>query len=536
MVSLPSCVDVYDTTLRDGSQTTGINFSLQDKIDITLKLDEMGIHFIEGGWPASNPKDIEYFKRMKDYSISAKLTAFGSTVRKDSKLSEDKNLRSIIDSGVDTATIFGKSWRFHVKSILRTSLSRNLEMITSSIEFLRDHGMDVIFDAEHYFDGYEDDPEYALATVRAARDAGASVIVLCDSNGGCLPEDVRRITAETIEAIDARIGFHGHNDSGCAVANTIAAVLSGADHVQGTVNGIGERCGNADLCVVLPNLEHKLGICTVRRDRPKEERLVKLKELSDYLYALANMRPDPHQPYVGQLAFSHKGGIHADAVGKSPRSYEHIEPHLVGNRRMISVSELSGKANIVLKAREFGLHLEKSDEATSRILSRIKRMESEGYHLLNADATVYLIMAEELGLMKETFDVVEWRTLCWADPNGRRIAEATVKVKVGNSVVHTISEGDGPVNAQDNALRKALTPFFPTIDAVELTNYKVTVINMEGTASAVEVFIEFRGDSKRWSTVGVSENILEASKIALVEGYKYFLQTDSEELSSPGKI
>ncbi len=536
MVTVPSRVDVYDTTLRDGSQTTGINFSLQDKIDITLKLDEIGVHYIEGGWPASNPKDIEYFKKIKDYSISSKLTAFGSTVRKGTKPYEDRNLQSIIESGVSTATIFGKSSPFHVKKILRTSLERNLEMISSSIEYLRDHGMDVLFDAEHYFDGYKEDPEYALETVRVAKEAGASVNVLCDSNGGCLPEDVRRITAETMDAVGGRIGFHGHNDSGCAVANTVAAVMSGADHVQGTINGIGERCGNADLCVVLPNLEHKLGISTVRTDRPREERLIKLKELSDYLYALANMRPDPHQPYVGDLAFSHKGGVHADAVGKVPRSYEHIEPHLVGNRRMISVSELSGKANIVLKAKEFGLHLEKSQEATSKILDRVKKMESEGYHLLNADATVYLIMAQELGILKKTFDVVEWRSLCWADIGGRLVAEATVKVRVGDSLVHTISEGEGPVNAQDNALRKALAPFFPKIESVELTNYKVTVINMEGTASAVEVFIEFKGNGKRWSTVGVSQNILEASKIALVEGYKYFLQINSDASSSPRKI
>ncbi len=521
---LPSHVDVYDTTLRDGSQTTGITFSLQDKIDLTLKLDELGVQFIEGGWPASNPKDIEYFKKIRDYSLSAKLTAFGSTMRKDSKPGSDPNLASIVDSGVSVATIFGKSWRFHVTDVLRTTEERNLEMIRDSVQYLRDRGLGVIFDAEHFYDGFKDNPGYALKTLRVAEDAGALVIVLCDSNGGSLPSEVSSITLKAREEVKAELGFHGHNDSGCAVANTVASVLSGVQHVQGTLNGIGERCGNADLCAVLPNLEHKLGVATVLRDRKREERLRKLKEASDYLYELLNARPNPHQPYVGALAFSHKGGVHADAVNKHPRSYEHMDPELVGNTRVLSVSELSGRAAVVSKAKEFGLKLDKSDEATPRILQRVKHLESQGYHLLNADATLYLLMAEELGLLRRTFDVTEWRTLSSMDSNGRKIAEATVKVKVGDRVIHTIAEGDGPVNAQDNALRKALEPFFPNSAKVSLTNFKVTVINMEGTASSVEVFVEFEADRKRWATVGVSENILEASKTALVEGYRYYLQ------------
>ncbi|TLM97547.1 citramalate synthase, partial [bacterium] len=335
---------------------------------------------------------------------------------------------------------------------------------------------------------------------------------------GSLPGEVQSITSKAREAVGAKLGFHGHNDSGCAVANTVASVLSGAEHVQGTLNGIGERCGNADLCAVLPNLEHKLGIATVLRDRKRDERLTKLKQASEYLYELINARPNPHQPYVGTLAFSHKGSVHADAVDKHPRSYEHMNPELVGNTRVLSVSELSGRAAIVSKAREFGFKLDKANKHTSRILQRVKRLESQGYHLLNADATVYLVMAEELGLMRKTFDVTEWRTLSSMDSNGRRIAEATVKVKVGKKVIHTIAEGDGPVNAQDNALRKALEPFFPNSANVNLTNFKVTVINMEGTASAVEVFVEFEADRKRWATVGVSENIVEASRTALVEG------------------
>jgi len=521
---LPSQVDVYDTTLRDGSQTTGITFSLQDKIDLTLKLDELGVHFIEGGWPASNPKDIEYFKRIRDYSLSAKLTAFGATMRKDSRKDSDPNLASIVDSGVRYAAIFGKSWRFHVTDVLRTTEERNIEMIQDSIQYLRSHGLEVIFDAEHFYDGFKDDPAYALRTLRAAEDADASVIVLCDSNGGSLPNEIQSITERAREEVSTKLGFHGHNDSGCAVANTVAAVLAGVEHVQGTLNGIGERCGNADLCAVLPNLEHKLGIATVMRDRKREERLTKLKQASEYLYELINARPNPHQPYVGSLAFSHKGGVHADAVNKHPRSYEHIEPELVGNTRVLSVSELSGRAAVVSKAREFGFKLDKGDKRTSRILQRIKRLEAQGYHLLNADATVYLLMAEELGVLRKTFDVTEWRTLSSVDSNGRRIAEATVKVKVGNQIIHTIAEGAGPVNAQDNALRKALLPFFPESAKVNLTNFKVTVINMEGTASSVEVFVEFEADKKRWATVGVSENILEASKTALVEGYRYYLQ------------
>ena len=520
----PSKVDIYDTTLRDGSQTTGVNFSLQDKIDITLKLDEIGVHFIEGGLPASNPKDIEYFKKIRDYSLSAKLTAFGSTMRKDSKAGDDPNLASLVDSGVDCATIFGKSWLLHVRKVLRTSDQRNLEMIGDSVQFLRDQGLEVIYDAEHFYDGFKDNPGYALSTLRTAEEAGASVIVLCDSNGGCLPGEIESITSKAHEQVEKCLGFHGHDDSGCAVANTITSVLSGVEHIQGTINGIGERCGNADLCLVLPDLEHKLGIPTVLRNRPREERLRKLKSASEYVYELTNMGRNPHQPYVGSLAFSHKGGMHADAVGKHPASYEHMSPDLVGNSRVISVSELSGKASIISKAGEFGFQLLKSDKRTARILERIKQLEARGYHLLNADATVYLVMADELGLLRKTFEVVEWRTLTSKNTAGSGVSEATVKVRVGEDVIHTIAEGDGPVNAQDNALRKALQPFLPKILNVRLTNYKVTVINMEGTASSVEVFVEFAANRQRWATVGVSENILEASNIALVQGYQYFLQ------------
>jgi len=520
----PSEVDVYDSTLRDGSQTTGVNFSLQDKVDITLKLEEIGIQFIEGGMPGSNPKDMEYFRRIGDYSLEASLVAFGATVRKNSRPADDPNLDAILDSGVKVATIFGKSWTFHVKKVIRTSGERNLEMIADSIQFLRDHDLDVIYDAEHFYDGFKEDPEYALSTLEAADGAGAKAIVLCDTNGGCLPGEIRSITSKALERFSATGGFHGHNDSGCAVANSIASIEAGISHVQGTINGLGERCGNADLCILLPNLEHKLGIPTLLRNLPRERRLDKLVEASEYIYELTGLRRRPHQPYVGSLAFSHKGGFHADAVEKHPMSYEHIEPGLVGNRRSISVSELSGKASIVSKARSFGFDLEKSDDSTARILERVKRLEVEGYHLLNADATVYIIMAEELGLLGKTFDLVEWRTLSSSGGNGEGTAEATVKVRVGDDVVHIIAEGDGPVNAQDNALRKALAPVYPDIARVKLTNYKVTVINMEGTASSVEVFIEYEGNGRRWATVGVSENILEASRIALVQGYKYFLQ------------
>jgi 2-isopropylmalate synthase len=525
----PRTVDVYDTTLRDGSQTTGVNFSLQDKIDITLKLDEIGIHYIEGGSPPSNPKDMEYFQRIGDYDLSARVAAFGSTMHKDSAPDSDQGLRAILDSGTECATIFGKSWGFHVKTVLRTSERRNLEMIEESVRYLREQGLEVIFDAEHFYDGYKANPEYALSTIEAAERGGAQVMVLCDTNGGCLPGEVGEITAKAGEAVSTKLGFHGHNDSGCAVANTIESVLSGAQHVQGTINGIGERCGNTDLCVLLPNIEHKLKVGTVMRDRRREERLFKLKEASEYLYEIMNMRRDLHQPYVGDLAFSHKGGMHADAVSKHPHSYEHIDPALVGNARSMSVSELSGKASIVSKAKEFGFDLDKSDERTASILRRVKSMEARGYHLLNADATVYLLMSEEMGILRETFDVLEWRTLSSTDREGKGFSEATVKVKVGEEIIHTIAEGDGPVNAQDLALRKALRPFFPQIEAVELINYKVTVINMEGTASAVEVFVEFDADSKRWSTVGVSENVLEASKIALVHGYRYFLQLNGNQ-------
>ncbi len=520
----PSKVDIYDTTLRDGSQTTGVSFSLQDKIDITLKLDEIGVHYVEGGLPSSNPKDMEYFKKMKDYSLSTKLAAFGSTMHKDNEPDVDPNLASLVESGAPCATIFGKSWKFHVKEVLRTTAERNLEMIEQSVRFLREKGLEVIFDAEHFYDGYKDDPEYALSTLKSAHGGGASVIVLCETNGGCLPNEVMSMTERAREVIDAKLGFHGHNDSGCAVANTVVSVLSGAEHVQGTINGIGERCGNADLCSVLPNLEHKLGVSTVLRNSPKNERLQKLKEASEYLYEIMNMIPERHQPYVGDLTFSHKGGMHTDAVSKHTLTYEHIDPELVGNSRSMSVSELSGKASIISKAKEFGFKLSKSDETTARIVRSVKEMEAKGYHLLNADATVYLLMAREMGKLRKSFDVIEWRTLTSNYSDDGSFSEATVKVEVDDNIIHTIAEGDGPVNAQDLALRKALNPFYPSIDKVDLINYKVTVINMEGTASAVEVFIEFADHDMRWATVGVSENILEASKIALVQGYRYFLQ------------
>lgn len=513
-------VEIYDTTLRDGAQSKDVIFSLQDKLRITSKLDEFGIHYIEGGWPGSNPKDEEYFRKVKDISLkNAEVVAFGSTRRCDVRSSEDTNLNAIIKSDVKIATIFGKSWDLHVLSVLNTSLDENLNMVYDSIKYLKDHGLKVFFDAEHFYDGYKRNKEYAMSVIETAVEAGAELIVLCDTNGGTLPHEFFEITKQVILNLKVPIGVHCHNDAGVAVANSLLGVLAGAIQVQGTINGIGERCGNADLCQIIPALELKMGIKAL-----KTKNLRNLKSLSLYLYEILHMHPNPYQPYVGNNAFAHKGGVHVDAVLKNRMAYEHISPEDVGNFRSFSVSELSGKANIIAKAKEFGFEIKKDDPVVASLLSKIKELEFKGYQLEGANGTLYLLMAKEFGLYKKLFSVVQWRTIS-EGRNDEASAESSVKVRVGDREIFVIAEGNGPVNAQDKALRKAMSEFFPEIERVQLINYKVSIADMaQGTASSVRTFIEFSDGRENWITVGVSTNILEASKRALIDGYDYYLQ------------
>jgi len=499
-----------------------VNFSLQDKIRITLKLDEFGINYIEGGWPGSNRKDEEYFRAVKDLSLkSAKIVPFGSTRRNSVKAEDDANLNAILGSGADAATIFGKSWDLHVKSVLNTSLESNIEMVYDSVKYLKDHGLHVIFDAEHFYDGYTNCPSHAMGVLNAAIEAGADAVVLCDTNGGTLPKAFEQITAKVVASSKVTVGVHCHNDAGSGVANSLLGVMAGARHVQGTINGIGERCGNADLCQIIPSLCLKMGV-PIRG--MSEERLKLLRALSLYVYEMIHLHPNPYQPYVGRNAFAHKGGVHVDAVMKNRTAYEHIDPDLVGNLRWISVSELSGKANILAKAKEFGLNVDKNSPVVPALLAKIKEMEFQGYHLEGADATLYLLMVKELGIYKPLFEVSQWRTISESHDGGFA-AESSVKISVGGKELYVIAEGNGPVNAQDRALMNAMSEFFPEIKNVQLVNYKVSIADTaEGTASSVRNSIEFTDGRSNWVTVGISTNLLEASKTALVDGYDYYLQ------------
>ncbi len=464
---------------------------------------------------------MEFFKRIKEEKLKAKIVAFGSTRRVKFKAEEDPSLNALIEAGTEYVCIFGKSWDLHVKVALKTSLEENIRMIKDSIEFLIDHGKKVIFDAEHFFDGFKDNPEYALKTLEAAQDSGAECIVLCDTNGGALPLEVKKIVEEVAGRIETKLGIHAHNDSDCAVANTIVAVQSGVRHVQGTINGYGERCGNANLCSVIPNLKLKLGI-----DCIDNENLKKLTEVSRYVSEIANLAHSHSMPYVGDYAFSHKGGVHISAVLRNPRTYEHIDPSLVGNKRRIVVSELSGRSTIIAKARELGLDFK--EEKAREIVKMIKELENQGYMFEGAEASFELLMKKALGELEEFFEIEGFRVIV-DYRNGKIHSEATVKVKVNDAYEHTASEGNGPVNALDNALRKALEKFYPKLREMKLSDYKVRVLNEDrGTAAKVRVLIESSDSTARWGTVGVSENIIEASFIALIDSIIYKLMKDQK--------
>jgi 2-isopropylmalate synthase len=512
-------VEIYDTTLRDGSQGEGINFSVMDKLRIAEKLDAFGVHYIEGGWPGSNPKDIEFFAEAKRKKFKrARLAAFGSTRRKGVPVESDDQVRLLLAAHTPVVTIFGKTWLLHVKEVLRTTPDENLAMIGDTVRFLKDHGKFVIYDAEHACDGYKDDPEYALATWQAAEKAGADFVVLCDTNGGTLPREVAAITAAAHGKLTTRLGIHTHDDVGLGVANALAAVEAGATHIQGTINGYGERTGNCNLTSVIPNVTFKMKKACV-----PERSLAQLRELSQFVDEIANFRHNPRQPWVGQTAFAHKGGMHVNAVQKVARSFEHIDPALVGNRRRVLVSDLAGKSNIVMKAQELGFRVTNDTPELKTILARIKELEHEGFEFEAAEASLALLISRELQHRKMPFAVDAYHVSMRRDgPNS--ICEATVKVRVGTEAGHTVAEGDGPVNALDKALREALVKFYPRLKRVVLTDYKVRILESStGTSARTRVLIQSTDGKEEWGTVGVNDNIIEASLGALVDSLEYAL-------------
>jgi 2-isopropylmalate synthase len=515
---------IYDTTLRDGSQSEGVNFSLQDKLRITQRLDELGVDFIEGGYPLSNPKDFEYFQQVRTLPLKrARVAAFGMTRRKGVAPAEDTGLRALLDAQTSLVTIVGKSWDLHVTDVLNTSLDENLRMIADSVGYCCSQGREVFYDAEHFFDGYRHNPAYAVQTLRVARDAGAAVLVLCDTNGGTLPDEIGLVVNRVQEEVAGPLGIHCHNDCDLAVANSLAAVVEGATQVQGTINGIGERCGNADLVSIIANLVLKKG-CRVL----SPESLPRLTEVSRYVYETANMNFRSNQPFVGASAFAHKGGMHTHAVARISQSYEHIDPATVGNERRFLLSELSGQSTILSKTQKYALSHDRA--VMQKILSRVQDLENEGYEFEAAEASFDLLVKKEAGLYRPWFRRLAYRVNIEADANGRPVTEATIKVGVGEQVMHTVSEGDGPVHALYGALNKALRPVYPRLAEMHLVDYKVRVVNAGAeTAARVRVVSTWKDGANIWGTVGVSENIVEASWLALVDAAEYKLFKDLEK-------
>lgn len=520
-------VDIYDTTLRDGTQAEDVSFSLEDKLKIARKLADLGIPYIEGGWPGANPKDSEFFQKAKEAGLApGRLVAFGSTRRPSVKAHQDSNLIALIEAGTPTIAIVGKSWDLHVVEGLKTTLEENLAMVADSIAYLKSQGRRVFFDAEHFFDGFKGNPEYTRAVLRAAYAARADGVVLCDTNGGFLPFGIQ----EVIEAVQPEVqgryfGIHTHNDSESAVANALMAVRLGASQVQGTINGFGERCGNANLCSLIPNLMLKMGIGCI-----PEENLPLLKETSELVFELANLSPNRHLPYVGESAFTHKGGLHASAVQKNAKTYEHIDPKLVGNVQRILVSELAGRSNILAKASQLGIALEGNGKVLDRVLTTIKRLEHEGYSFEVADGSLELLLKRTLNPnLPKFFRLLAFRVL---DDKRKEdeapFTEATVMLEMGGSIEHTAAIGNGPVNALDNALMKALRRAYPVLEPVRLLDYKVRVLTPDkGTAAKVRVLIEVGDGERSWTTVGVSENVIEASWRALTEAIELKLLRSS---------
>ncbi|MFC5700413.1 citramalate synthase [Cohnella faecalis] len=509
---------IFDTTLRDGTQGEGISLTAEDKVKIALKLDALGVHYIEGGNPGSNSKDIEFFRRIRELNLRAKLTAFGSTRRKNIACEQDANLKHLTESGASAATLVGKTWDFHVHTALQTTLEENLAMIHESLAYVRSKGMEALFDAEHFFDGYKANPEYALAALAKAKEAGTEWIVLCDTNGGTLPSEIHEIVSRVRSVIDAPIGIHTHNDCEMAVANAIAAVSAGARQIQGTINGYGERCGNANLCSIIPTLQLKMGY-----DCVSDEQLTTLTSVARYVSEIANVILPVNQPYVGNAAFAHKGGIHVSAIMKDSKTYEHISPALVGNKQRVLVSELAGQSNILSKAQELGLDVGAEGLKSRNVIDRIKELEHQGYQFEGADASLELLLRDAYGDTVDIFTVETFKIIVEKTANGM-VSEAIVKINIGGEQVYTVAEGNGPVNALDNALRKALSQFYPGIHDIHLTDYKVRVLNeKDATAAKVRVLVESTDFKDSWNTVGVSTNVIEASWEALVDSIRYAL-------------
>jgi 2-isopropylmalate synthase len=518
-------IQIYDTTLRDGTQGEGVSLSLYDKLQITKRLDEIGVDFIEGGYPLSNEKDVEYFERVRQMDLRhAKVCAFGMTRRRGITAAEDPGIKALLDAGTAICTIVGKTWDFQVTDVLRVTVDENLEMIGDSIRVLRTAGRQVFYDAEHFFDGWKANPEYAARTIRAAAEAGASLVILCDTNGGSLPEEIGQMTrqaAECLAPLGVSVGIHCHNDCELAVANSLAAVDAGAVQVQGTINGLGERCGNADLISVIANLTLKKKGYQVLGGTGLQH----LTQVSRYVYETANLNLRNNQPFVGLSAFAHKGGMHVHAVHRASASYEHIDPAAVGNERRFLVSELSGRSNIVAMTVKHNLRQDR--ELMDRILAEVVRLENRGYQFEAAEASFDLLVRRCVGTFMPHFELLKYHIEVVSDTGRDVVTEATVKLRVGGELRHEVAEGDGPVNALDAALRKALNGKYPSLNEMHLMDYKVRVVNSEaGTAARIRVFIESRDDQDLWGTVGVSENIIEASWLALVDAIEYKLYKD----------
>jgi len=519
-------IELYDTTLRDGAQSEGISFSVTDKLKICEKLGEIGIHFIEGGWPGANPKDMSFFKDARSLNLKkSELVAFGSTRHAHTKANQDKVLKGLLAAGTKFIMLFGKSWDLHVRDVFRVDLDENLRMIEDSIKFLKSKGRRVFYDAEHFFDGYKNNKDYALKTLRVARDAGAERIVLCDTNGGMLTSQVFEIVGEVKAAVAAPLGIHCHNDSDMAVANSIAAIQAGCIQVHGTMNGYGERCGNANLVSVIADLKLKLGVNCV-----SDLALREIAETARFIADISNMKLSDNQPFVGASAFAHKAGVHVNAILKNPKTYEHVDPHLVGNHRRLLVSELSGKSTILKKAEELDLDIGRDSEKSKKILKILQDLEHKGYHFEAAEASLELLVKRVMKKFKDFFDLEDFRVIIEKRKGGKMTSEATIKLRVGKEMEHTASLGDGPVNALDSALRKALKKFYPKLAEMHLTDYKVRVLDeKEGTAARVRVLIQSQDKADSWWTMGVSENIIDASWQALVDSVEYKLLKDSKK-------
>ncbi|MFI5304220.1 MAG: citramalate synthase [Nitrospiria bacterium] len=519
-------VEIYDTTLRDGAQAEDISYSVEDKLRITQKLDELGVPYIEGGWPGANPKDIDYFREVKKLSLkTSTVVAFGSTRRANNSPSKDSTLRELIRSGTSVITIFGKSWNLHVEDALNITLKKNLELISDSVAFLVSKKKRVFYDAEHFFDGYKADPEYAIQTLKKAEAAGAETIILCDTNGGTMPWEIREIFRTVDGELRTPLGIHTHNDSETAVANALVAVELGAKQVQGTINGFGERCGNANLCSLIPNLKLKMKVETISDDQMR-----RLSEVSRFVSEIANLPHNKKAAYVGESAFAHKGGIHIHAVRKKSETYEHVLPQSVGNQQRFLISDYSGKSNLLQKAHEYGIKISEKSKDLQVLLKNLKELENQGFQFEGAEGSFELLMRKAVGKHKRFFELIKFRVIVEKQmESGETVSEASIQLRVGSEIEHTVALGNGPVNALDNGLRKALEKFFPALKYVKLIDYKVRVLAATGgTRSRVRVLVESGDDQIKWGTVGVSENIIEASWQALVDSIDYKLLKEEE--------